>query len=258
MSVANYFNVHFESGHSKYEVVARWLQNRDGTFEVQYRPSAVVSGDPHSIDNGELAYANRRSYLKTVGITVEYNGTTVDAQASGETSLARQELVIEDYESNGRLKSFGLAIGVIGLLVVIAHIAYLIAQWEHNIMKLSQRWYLLGMCVGVVLLFLYVCVSYAAPSKATCTAAVWLSHMGFVFTVSSLTVKTWRVMVLASNPDKLNNKKDVQRVDKHAMWILLTITLATVSYLAIWTVRYPSYDQEVKQLQQSPYSRRHC
>lgn len=246
MSIADYFDVHFKAGNPKYEVVGMWQQHKDGTFEVMYR--VAYPQDPSAGADAEFQFTDRWAYPRSVEITVEYNGTVVEMPSSSSTAVAQQSLVFKKYQQQERLNSLGLAIAVLGAVMVIAHAVYIIVQWNHKIMEFSQQRFLLAMCIGVLMLFAFICVSYAAPSKGTCNAEVWLSHLGFVLTVGALSIKTWRVSHLAAHPEKVENKTGMQAVDRHARWTMVAVVVLTAAYLAIWTALDPSDRVEVRSL----------
>ncbi|GBG26571.1 Metabotropic glutamate receptor-like protein E [Hondaea fermentalgiana] len=117
---------------------------------------------------------------------------------------------------------------VVGLVFVLLATISLLACWNHKVIRLSQREFLLIMMVGAFISLAGPLLSMGTLDELRCAALPCFTAIGYVLLFGPLFVKTWRVNVLVHN-----TKLRLMKISNHMLYRRLFVLILLTSALLV-------------------------
>ena len=151
---------------------------------------------------------------------VEYNSPD-----NSRPSDTRPDILLE---TTAATQAFLQAIGIIGVIYVLAISALLVYRRNSKLVKASQPAMMAIVLVGELLAFVRVIFGGEHPNPDSCMSMFWFGHLAYALVFGALTIKTWRVFKIISNTS-------LKRM-KISIWDVLRRTMILISFTVVYII----------------------
>ncbi|GBG30032.1 Metabotropic glutamate receptor-like protein E [Hondaea fermentalgiana] len=207
-----------------------------GTIDVSTE-SIILSQDAHFPGDTLTVPAD---FVMSCDLQVDYHQTVSECRGSTRTVTYEQDSEesirycpdIAPFEVDCDHALFtgpGMPLVCVGLAIVLIATLVLLLRWNHKIIRLSQRQFLLIMMIGAFVSLVGPLVAIGELNDLRCAALPCFTTLGYVLLFGPLFVKTWRVNVLVHNTRmrilKISNQMLYRRL---FLLVLLTAIMLAV------------------------------
>jgi hypothetical protein len=147
------------------------------------------------------------------------------------------------YTRINKIRGFGFSLATLLIVSALAFALWTFAYRESRVIKASQPFFLIMICVGIIVLASTMIVmgiddtiASTRGASMACMAAPWLVSMGWTIVFSALYAKLRRVNMVYENSLKFRRLKVTEKDVLFPFVILLSLNLI---FLIIWTVLDP-------------------
>ena len=128
------------------------------------------------------------------------------------------------------IKSFFISLAVMCFIVTVGLFVFLIKYWNAKTVKAAQPKMTVCVLLGGLLISGRVFNSSQHITHVSCTAGIWLGHLGFFLIFSTLLLKTWRIHRLVNS-----GLKRIRIQENYVLSLLWGGVFLLVCYLAVVT-----------------------
>jgi len=215
-------------------------------YNLKYNIVGTVNSSNPTYDISELALVFPGNvttipidYVMDCSLTDDYNQSVTDCQGKYRTVTYTQNSAdsirycadVDPFEVKCDYALFtdaSMPLVVVGFVIVVTFNVILFVRWNHKVIRLSQREFLLMMMTGAYIAFIGSLLSIGSLDDLKCASLPAFTAVGYVLMFGPLFVKSWRVSVLIRNK-KLKRMK----ITNMSLYARIAVLLAIVIIVLI-------------------------